>query len=130
MKKMSLFFLYCLMVPALTLCHMREKNDVQCVSCCVPKTPLVEEIEKPITESERDHLMFTNFIGIVVNFVKIFLDPHNIPEAKQNAFNILNGIYSLAGIITRSDFSPVMQERLAHFIIEYCQKNAVILNKE
>lgn len=130
MKKFHILLLCFLAVPSLLCAHMREKKEVSCSTCCAIRAPMEQETEKPITESERDGLMFTNFIGIVVNFVKIFLDPHNIPEAKQCAFNILGGIYNLAGIITRSDFSPAMQEKLIQFIIEYCKQNNLSLTQE
>lgn len=80
-------------------------------------------VEAPtsLSEKDRDHLMFTNFVGIVVNFVKLFMDPHNIPEAKQNAYNILNGINNLAHVITRSGLSKARQEELVMKIIELCK---------
>lgn len=79
------------------------------------------EIQAPLSEKDRDYLMFTNFVGIIVNFVKLFMDPNNIPEAKQNAYNILNGINNLAHVITRSGLSKQRQEELIMKIIELCR---------
>jgi hypothetical protein len=80
------------------------------------------DLPPQVSEKDRDYLMFTNFVGIAVNFVKLFMDPTNIPEAKQNVYNILNGINNLAHVITRSSLSRRKQEELALKIIEICSK--------
>jgi len=120
MKKITVFGLFLLVSPLVVSAAPRRQTVLQ--HDAAVKVALVKGgSEGRISEKERDHLMFTNFVGIVVNFVKLFMDPNNIPEAKQNAYNILNGINNLAHVITRSGLSQESQEELIEQIIKLCK---------
>lgn len=65
--------------------------------------------------------LIMGFLGIVSSFVKLFIDPQNIPEAKQNAMNIVNGVVQLAQVITRRSMTIRMQSRLMDYVLELVQ---------
>ncbi len=130
MKKYTLFFVAVSLLSVSVMTSAIANNSLKNEEI-YPIQGCKKTAQKPLKDSERDHLMFTNFIGIIINFVKLFLNPHNIPEAKQNATNILNGVYNLANVITRSPLSEEMKCRLVQFIINYCQEQqAMMINKE
>lgn len=114
-------FVFLFFFPALIVAAPRSRTSAPKNLVLSKNSSMSAEIQKPLSEKDRDYLMFTNFVGIVVNFVKLFMDPHNIPEAKQNAYNILNGINNLAHVITRSGLSKARQEELIIKIIELCR---------
>lgn len=122
MKKLALSLFIFFFVPNFTLSAPRSIVRAHPLIMLSKSPSHNRDNQQHVSEKERDYLMFTNFVGIVINFAKLFMDPHNIPEAKQNAYNILNGINNLAHVITRSKMSKQTQEELILKIIEQCKK--------
>lgn len=112
------------------ICAPRDNPKPLRHSCTNVRKEVRAETEKikPLSAQDRDQQMFMGFLGIVVNFVKLFLDPQNIPEAKQNALSILNGVYNLAHVITRRPLMLEMQNKLVEAIIELCKENQLIIS--
>lgn len=127
MKNMLFVGVLCLLplsMDAAPRNHYKQQRQ-QCSSCVVTRANAVmPEVQKPLSERERDHAMFTGFVNILTSFVKILIDPHNIPEAKQNANNILTGINNLAHVITRRRLTTEMHDELLTYIAHYCHNHA------
>jgi hypothetical protein len=126
MKNFSLMLFAALVISFTVYSAPRNRSQEPCSKCCtiiVPLTRGAVEVEKPekISEEERDRQMFMGFLGIVSSFVKLFIDPQNIPEAKQNAMNIVNGVVQLAQVITRRSMTIRMQSRLMDYVLELVQ---------
>lgn len=124
MKNLTLF-LTLLLIPSFLNAAPRVRPSKNiCSSCPLMRTTVpMPDNQRSVTERERDHQIFTNCVGILVNFVKLFMDPHNVPEAKQNAHNILDGINNLAHVITRGQMmTSQMEEELLKYFIAYCQE--------
>lgn len=126
MKSPTILFFVMLLLMSFNLDSApRSKLQTSCSTCCCTIDPSLTraEVEKPqqISEEERDRQMFMGFLGIVSSFVKLFIDPQNIPEAKQNAMNIVNGVVQLAQVITRRSLTPRMQAKLMDYVLEVVQ---------
>lgn len=120
--KNNIYFLFtCFLIPVSLQAapRTRIKESQHCTSCSITRSIPTLETQKPLSERERDHALFAGFINIIMSFAKICIDPHNIPEAKQNANNILTSINHLANVITRRPLTPEMQKELSFYIANY-----------
>lgn len=128
MKKFTIFFLATLLLAPFALDAALRNNSQKnsCSPCSSANNSSITRTEMEKTklsaEEERDQQMFMGFLGIVSSFIKLFIDPHNIPEAKQNAMNIVSGVVQIAQVITRQPLTPEMHDKLMDHIIEYCSE--------
>lgn len=88
----------------LCLCIMGCRGNVQQqdIPQPLPLSSVAYTTSTIAPSQNNDSLLLLSLLGIIGNFGKIFIDPHNIPQVQQSVINIIDDIVTAAHLIVTS----------------------------